>query len=197
VTIAPRDATVSFSADFSGRLVAVDGDSKPSLTGHRFGLRTGSRWLAERLVTVGVAAQNLDPLRIDREADLTGGDLHRRPHRYPVMPVDALPGRKFDWVNAIRVDAQSVEVRILRAIILSHWWRAAFAGPVPDADRRTDTGLAPRRPVIVGLAAVNLVQRGPDRIHATSVDREIAILGTPSQLIGAGGDRAVTVVAAP
>src|SRR5674476_620354 len=86
-------------------------------------------------MTVCVAAKDLDPVRLDIEADLPGGDLHRRPHRYPVMPVDALSDREFDWVHARRVDAHSTEVRVLHAIILSHGWRAPFAGPVPVADR--------------------------------------------------------------
>jgi len=43
--------------------------------------------MAERSATVRVLAQDLDPVRIDIEADLPAGDLHRSPHRYPVMPV--------------------------------------------------------------------------------------------------------------
>src|SRR5450631_3773816 len=104
--------------------------------------------MAERSVIVCVGAQDLDPIRIDIEPDLPGGDLHRRPYRYPVMPVDALSDREFDLVHARRVDAQSAEVaggrffgfvmRDLHAIILSHGWRAAFAGPVPlTIGRRT------------------------------------------------------------
>ena len=66
--------------------------------------------MAERSVIVCVGAQDLDPIRIDIEPDLPGGDLHRRPYRYPVMPVDALSDREFDLVHARRVDAQSAEV---------------------------------------------------------------------------------------
>jgi hypothetical protein len=47
--------------------------------------------MAERSVTVCVAVQDLDPVQIDIEADLPGGDLHRRPHRYPVMPLMRFP----------------------------------------------------------------------------------------------------------
>jgi len=103
--------------------------------------------MAERSVTVCVGAQDLDPVRIDIEADLPGGDLHRRPNRYPVMPVDAFSDREFDWVHARRVDAQSAEVRVLHAIILSHGWRAAFAGlfGLPMVNRREKLATNPLR----------------------------------------------------
>lgn len=51
-------------------------------------------------MTVRIASQDLDRVRIDVEADLTGGDLHGRQHGYPVLAVDAFPDREFDWENA-------------------------------------------------------------------------------------------------
>lgn len=76
--------------------------------------------MTERSLTACVGAQDVDPVRIDVEVDLPGGDLHGRLHRYPVMPADALSDRDFDWVHARCVDAQSAEVRVLHALILSH-----------------------------------------------------------------------------
>ena len=47
-----------------------------------------------------VILEDLDPLRINVEADLTRGDLHRSPQRYPVSSADALSDREFDRVRA-------------------------------------------------------------------------------------------------
>lgn len=96
--------------------------------------------------------------------DLPDGDLHRRPHWYPVMPVDALSDREFDWVHTRRIDAQSAEVRVLHAIILAHGWRAAFAGPVPVADPVVNTSRLARsyvwpEPTICAAAIAILLER--------------------------------------
>lgn len=64
-----------------------------------------------------VVLEDLDPLRINVEADLTGGDLQRSPQRYPVTSADALSDRELDRVRARGIDAQSAELRVLHSTI--------------------------------------------------------------------------------
>lgn len=64
-----------------------------------------------------VVLEDLDPLRINVEADLTRGDLHRSPQRYPVTSADALSDRELDRVRAGGVDAQSAELRVPHSTI--------------------------------------------------------------------------------
>jgi len=68
-------------------------------------------------VIASVVLEDLDPLRIKVEADLTRGDLHRGPQRYPVTSADALSDRELDRVCAGGVDAQSAELRVLHSTI--------------------------------------------------------------------------------
>jgi len=64
-------------------LAVVYRDARGRLTKLRDDWQDGS-------VIDSVILEDLDPLRINVEVDLTRGDLHRGPQRYPVTSADAL-----------------------------------------------------------------------------------------------------------
>ncbi len=65
-------------------------------------------------MVAGVVLEDLDPLRINVEADLTRGNLHRSSQRYPVASADALSDRELDRERTGGVNAQSAEPRVFR-----------------------------------------------------------------------------------
>ncbi len=69
----------------------------------------------------GVTLEDLDPLRINVEADLTRRNLHRGSQRYPVTSADALSDRELDRERTGGVNAQSGELRIVHSTIFVAW----------------------------------------------------------------------------